>query len=89
MKHFLTNKKQRVELDGQSSWWTNVKAGVPQGSIFGPLLFLIYINNLGDGSSSNTKFFADDTSLIFVIYDSVIMTLQLKSDFVRIKQWDF
>ena len=89
LKHFLTNKKQRVELDGQSSWWTNVKAGVPQGSIFGPLLFLIYINNLGDGSSSNTKFFADDTSLIFVIYDSVIMTLQLKSDLVRIKQWDF
>ena len=88
MKHFLTNKKHRVVLDGQSSWWTNVKGGVPQGSIFGPLLFLIYINNLGDGPSSNTKFFADDTSLISVIYDSVIMTLELKSNLVRIKQWD-
>ena len=89
LKHFLTNRKQRVVLDGQSSSWTNVKAGVPQGSIFGSLLFLIYINNLGDGSSSNIKFFADNTSLFSVIYDSVIMTLELKSDLVRIKQWDF
>ena len=89
LKHFLTNRKQRVVLDGQSSSWTNVKAGVPEGSIFGSLLFLIYINNLGDGSSSNIKFFADNTSLFSVIYDSVIMTLELKSDLVRIKQWDF
>ena len=56
-KHFLTNRKQRIALNGQSSSWTNVKAGVPQGSIFGPLLFLINIKELPDGLLSNTKHF--------------------------------
>ena len=78
----MTNRKQRVVLNGQSSSWTNVKAGVPQGSILGPFLFLIYINNLADGLSSNTKLFS-------VIHDSVITTLELNSDLSRIKQWAF
>ena len=85
----MTNRKQRVVLNGQSSSWTNVKAGVPQGSILGPLLFLIYINDLADGLSSNTKLFADDTSFFPVIHDSVITTLELNSDLSRIKQWAF
>ena len=85
----MTKRKQRVVLNGQSSSWTNVKAGVPQGSILGPLLFLIYINDLADGLSSNTKLFADDTSLFSVIHDSVITTLELNSDLSRIKQWTF
>ena len=84
LKHLLTNRKQRVVLNGQSSW-TNAKAGVPQGLILGPLVFLIYINDLADGLSSNTKLFADDTSLFCVIHDSVITTLQLNSDLARIK----
>ena len=87
MKHFSRNRKQRVVLNGQSSSWTNVKAGVPQGSILGPLLFLIYINDLADGLSSNTKLFADDTSLFSVIHDSVITTLELNSDPSRM--WAF
>ena len=60
---FLYQRKQRVVLNGQHSSWTNVQAGVPQGSILGPLFFLIYINDLSDGLTSNPKLFADDTSL--------------------------
>ena len=73
----------------QSSSWTNVNAGVPQGSILGLLLFLIYISDLSDGVSSNTKLLADDTSLFSVIYDSGITALELNSYFSIIKQWAF
>ena len=85
----MTNRKQRVALNEQSSSWTNVEAGVPQVSILGPLLFLIYINDLADGLSPNTKLFADDTSIFPVIHDSVITTVELNSDLSRKKKWTF
>ena len=59
LSDFLRNRKQRVTLNGQFSSWTKVNAGIPQGSIFNPLLFLIYINDLPDSLSSNAKLFAD------------------------------
>ena len=59
-----------VLLNGQVSDWSDVRAGVHQGSILGPLLFLIYTNDLSEALSSNAKVFADDTSLFPLIYDS-------------------
>ena len=86
---FLVNRKQRVVLNGQVSSWSNVKAGVPQGSILGPLLFLIYINDLPKGLSSNAKLFADDTSLFSVIRDSSNTRNELNDDLVKISNWAY
>ena len=69
LKDFLKSTKQRVVLNGQDSSWRDLNAGVPQGSILRPLLFLVYINDLLNGLKSNPKLFADDTSLFSVIHD--------------------
>ena len=66
---FLKDRKQRVVLKGQNSSWANIEAGVPQGFILGPLLFLIYINDLPDNLSTNAKLFSDNTSLFSVVGD--------------------
>ena len=66
---FLSNRKQRTVLNGTSSSWGNVSAGVPQGSILGPLIFLIYINDLTDDLNCIVKLFADDTSLFTIVED--------------------
>ena len=55
---FLDPRKQRVVLNGQYSSWASCKAGVPQGSILGPLFFLIFINDLSENLVSNPKLFA-------------------------------
>ena len=70
LRDFLYCRKQQVVLNGQNSSWENVNAGVLQGSILGPLLFLIYINDLSNGEASNCKLFADDTSLFHLLTTS-------------------
>ena len=72
LEDFRSDKKQRVVLNGQCLSWADIRAGVPQGSILGPLLFLICINDLSDDIKSKCKLFADDTSLF-----SVVMVLTL------------
>ena len=65
---FSSDTRQRVDLKGQKSTWENVNACVPQGSILGPLLFLIYIIDLSGDLSSKAKLFPDDESLVNVVY---------------------
>ena len=64
---YLTGRGQRVVLNGQTSDWASVLARVPQGSILGPLLFLIYINDIVTNIGCSIRLFADDTSLYIVV----------------------
>ena len=80
IKHFLNNCGQCVVLNGKSSIWSPITAGVFQGPVLGPLLFLIHTNDLAVNISSDTKLFADDTSLFTVVYDTDIAANQLNRD---------
>ena len=89
IESFLHNRYQRVVLNGQSSKWQNVNAGLPQGSVLGPLFFLIYINDLPQGLHSDVKLFADDTSLFSVIHDVDASSATLNNDLVKIQEWAY
>ena len=79
-KDYLRERQQRVVLNGQSSSWEAMKPGVPQGSVLGPVLFLIYINHLSDGLSSTCKIFAVDTSLFSFVHDKYVSRDELNND---------
>ena len=87
LKDFLKSRKQRVALNGQHSSWSDVLAGVPQGSILRPLLILIYINDLSDGLNCTPKLFADDTSLFSTVYNINEATNTLNNDLNKITEW--
>ena len=60
---FLSNRRQRVVVEGKSSSWENMKSGIPQGTVLGPILFVIFVNDLTDDLTSMTKLFSDDTKV--------------------------
>ena len=87
--NYLQNRKQRVVLNGQHSCWSDVQAGVPQGSILGPLLFLIYINDIPDNITSSVKLFADDTSIFSKVLDVNASAENLNHDLSVVNEWAF
>ena len=89
LSEFLKDRKQGVTLNGLVSSWAGVNAWVPQESILGPLLYLVYINDLADGLSTNAKLFAYDTSLFSVIHDVETSANELNDDLYQINKCTF
>ena len=87
LNSYLNNRKQRVVLNGHSSEWADILSGVPQGSVLGPLLFLIYVNDLEDGLKSKIKFFADDTSIYSIVKNPINTAEDMNHDLTMINQW--
>ena len=76
-------------VNGQISDWAPILAGVPKDSILGPLLFLIYIDNLPDNSNSLAKLFADDTSLFSTVHDPNHSAKVLNDDLNKFSEWAY
>lgn len=84
---FLRNRSQTVVLHGIKSDPVNVSSGVPQGTVLGPLLFLVYINDLPDGLSATPRLFADDC-LLYRIIESTNDAQSLQHDLDILQEWE-
>ena len=86
-KSYLSDRRQRVFLNGCSLDWAWVRAGVPQGSILGPLLFLIYIHDIVNEIQCVIKSFAADTSLYIIVENPALAAASLNIDLSYISNW--
>ena len=84
-ENYLDNHQQRVIINGKN--WSQILAGVPQGSVLGPLLLLIYINNICDGIDSEIKLFADDTTVYVTVDNPNTAAEQLNYDLDHMTRW--
>ena len=85
-KEFLNGREQFVTVNGATSSSTRVTSGIPQGSVLGPILFVIYINDLPANIVTNVKMFADDTK-IYKKIGSAQDSLNLQRDLDSLEQW--
>jgi hypothetical protein len=88
LKSYLTDRKSCVKIDNVYSEWTDVNYGVPQGSVLGPLLFLLYTNDI-ENLEWRTFFilYADDIIIVSIHYDFKEMVSSLQSDFDLLRNW--
>ena len=86
-ENYLYGRAQRVVLNGNNSDWKEIRAGVPQGSILGPLLFVIFINDIVDDIDATIKLFADDTSIYLEVDNPRDSAEILNGDIDKIHKW--
>ncbi|XP_065680617.1 uncharacterized protein LOC124817085 [Hydra vulgaris] len=86
IESFLANRNQRVAISNTVSEWVSVTSGVPQGSILGPMLFLLFINDLPEVVLNTFKMYADDSKII-AIEDSIDNQAEMQTDLDNIVKW--
>jgi hypothetical protein len=86
-RSYLNGRSQRVCLNGSFSQWKRIKAGVPQGSILEPLLFITFINDIVRDIGASIKLFTDDTSLSVTVVSPNIAANILNNDLQKIHHW--
>ena len=74
-------------IEGQSSDWQSINAGVPQGSVLGPLLFFIYINDITENLQSDCLLYADDTSIFDIVDSPTMSSMKLNNDLISIRSY--
>ena len=84
---YLSSRLQYVDIDGNLSHTKDVTCGVPQGSILGPLLFLIYINELHASTEMDTILFADDSTFLIKNKDPKHILEKVNLELKKISQW--
>ena len=85
---FITGRRQRVVVNGSFSNWASVESGIPQGSVLGPLLFIIYINDMPETVDCMIRLFADDAK-IFTDCRSEQERESLQRDLMSLQEWSF
>jgi hypothetical protein len=83
----LSERKRRVVINNSTSSWRDINAGVPQGSILGPLLFIVFINDILTDINLTKKLFVDDTSLYLIVDDPQETAQTLNDDLVKLHAW--
>ena len=83
IENFLSHRKQTVFIRGQSSKPADVLSGVPQGSVLGPLLFILYVNDIPEIVKAKVKMYADDTK----VYEDQTQCSSLQLDLKRLEEW--
>ena len=84
---YLSGRTQSVEVDGARSCFKNITCGVPQGSILGPILFLVYINDMQRSVNCRLSLYADDSALIFSHSDCLVIEQRLSCELSSVKKW--
>ena len=86
VRSWLSGRRQRVVIDGVASGWELVLSGVPQGSVLGPVLFIVFIDDIDEGIRSTVLKFADDTKLVARV-GSEEDRERLRQDLVELYKW--